>query len=215
MILFDLDGTLIDSIKGIYESYRFSIREFDRKVLTPTEFREFIGASYDKMIIKIYPDLISRDKEHQLIVSKFRSSYDIIGYKQYEVFLNSLRLIKYIESKNISMGIVSNKKYDQVKDIVDKEFRGFNIENYGKKKGDWSKIQQCQSIMKRRNVKVFVGDTIEDYECAKVCNAKFIYANYGYGNVNVSKDFESCNNILEVEVEIAKVIEPADGKLFM
>ena len=57
MILFDLDGTLIDSIKGIYDCYILAMSELKVEPVSKIEFRSNIGASFDKMICKLHKDI--------------------------------------------------------------------------------------------------------------------------------------------------------------
>lgn len=205
MILFDLDGTLIDSISGIYRSYQFSIEGMNREVISENNFRRFIGASYDKMITNIYNDLSKDSKEHKEIVDKFRYMYDTEGYQQYKIFSDSKELFEYLKTIKMSIGIVSNKKQEQVKQIIEMSFREFSISGFGKTDNHWKKKEQCKLIAKKEKVWAFIGDTKEDYECAQELGCSFIYAGYGYGELTSSK-IRTCSSLLEVKDELEKIL---------
>lgn len=204
-ILFDLDGTLIDSFEGIYSCYKKGIKNFNIEPVERREFRSKIGASFDNMLYKIHPE-ISDHNLLQDIVKIFRLNYDEQGYKQYVIFDNICRLFELLNKHNWKIGIVSNKKNWQVEEIVLKEFSAFKIGCYGKVSGEWTKVKQTKELQAKCNIIAFVGDTQEDYDCAKAVAKKFIYASYGYGEVKKCNDYEICRTTAEIYESIERTI---------
>tara|TARA_X000000950_G_C13673774_1_gene561039 strand:- start:189 stop:818 length:630 start_codon:yes stop_codon:yes gene_type:complete len=206
MILFDLDGTLIDSFEGIYSCYKKSIKSIGLCPVTRNDFKPKIGASFDKMITKVHPE-ITEFKIISQIVKVFRDNYDRIGYKEYVIFEGIEKILQKIENQDIAIGIVSNKKNQQVEEIMSKEFAEFKIEVHGKKDNTWSKVEESKKLKQTRNILAFVGDTQEDYNCAKEIGAKFIYAKYGYGELKTScKNYDECKTTQEILKSIDRIL---------
>lgn len=204
-ILFDLDGTLINSFEGIYSCYIKSLEESETKPVGRGEFRIKIGASFDKMVSKIHPE-ISDQKMIAHIVKVFRSHYDEHGYKQYDVFENIYNIFELIDRYNWEAGIVSNKKDSQVKEIIFKEFSAFQIGCYGRIGQDWSKVEKVKELGADYNIVAFVGDSQEDYNCAKAIAKVFIFASYGYGEIEDYKYCENCKTTIELYESIERTI---------
>ena len=66
-IVFDLDGTLIDSSEGIYSAYVNALKEMNSKIKSIDfySFKKSIGPPFDKMSKKLHPDL--NEYEHKLL----------------------------------------------------------------------------------------------------------------------------------------------------
>ena len=73
-ILFDLDGTLIDSSTGIYSAFVAACYQVD---IEPLEFNAFcghIGPPFNSIADKLYPDISANHRRD--LVSRFRLEYD-------------------------------------------------------------------------------------------------------------------------------------------
>lgn len=208
MILFDLDGTLIDSIKGIYDCYILAMSELKVEPVSKIEFRSNIGASFDKMIGKLHKDITKDNLAVQKAISVFRQNYDTTGYRSYKVYEGIEELLRYLHESGFKIGVVSNKKNYQVEQILKKEFGKIQISPYGKiSDPEWTKKCQTKKINNLHKVIAFTGDTEEDRECATAVNATFIYAEYGYGIVNDVDNNCKCNDTLKLlEVLQQKVL---------
>jgi len=204
-IIFDLDGTIIDSFEGIYSCYKRSLKDIDIKPVEISEFKPKIGASFDKMLGEIHPE-INDNELISYIIKVFRSHYDKHGYKQYVVYEKIHSILQLIDNHSWKAAILSNKKDLQVKEIISKEFSGFQIGSYGKIGADWSKVQKVKELKAKFTIRAFVGDTQEDYLCAKTIAQRFIHANYGYGKIKDCINYRVCETTGEVYEEIEGII---------
>ena len=60
-LIFDLDGTIVNSSQGIYEAYRLSIKKFAEPVSMEI-FSRFIGPPIFDILCEIHPDLSEKKK---------------------------------------------------------------------------------------------------------------------------------------------------------
>ena len=96
-IVFDLDGTLINSEEGIKESLINSFKKADIKILIPYQNIE-IGPPLDETILLCNSGLNYEQLEKVKIY--FREQYDFLYYKKLKVFKDvNLILDKFKRSK--------------------------------------------------------------------------------------------------------------------
>ena len=204
-LVFDLDGTLIDSVEGIYQSYRFAIKKLkisENKIKSINEFRNYIGPRFNIMQNIMHPELDSESQRR--LVSYFRIKYDNHGFLNYEVYEYIKSYLNYFYKKGINMFILSNKPVESVNLIIKKEFAGIFKYCWGfdKKKSD-----VLIELKKNYEKIIFIGDTQNDAMASKEALVDFIFCNYGYGNLdNDSQKILFCNNPIELRTIIDKKI---------
>ena len=185
-IIFDLDGTLWNSIEGICGAWKTTLANYPNiaEIITPEEMERCMGLPMDEISKKLLPDL---DKDFQMkLLNEFCETEQVylgehggILYPKLEETLQNL-------SKEYKLYIVSNCQDGYIQCFL----KAHNLSKYfddfecwgvtGLSKGENNKI-----IMKRNNLKkpIYVGDTNGDAESAKVAEIPFVYARYGFGNV--------------------------------
>ena len=183
-IIFDFDGTLVDSEQAIYECFQ-SIT----KLIAPE--RE----SYAKNIL-IGPPL--RDTaseilgpEHQGSLDKFVQSFiemhdeQVIQHTQ--PYPDVIQVLKHLYSKNIPMAVATNKRLAPTKKLMD--HFGWNdyflsVECSDSQNQMRNKDVMIQDIINQNQIfqgSYFVGDTVNDGLSANLNQLPFIKACYGYG----------------------------------
>ena len=116
-VIFDLDGTLIDSSRGIYQSFRKSCKKYGHEVPQYKEFKKYIGPPVQIIAKNILIGLTNEDINQ--IKKEFRRTYDKYGFRQYEVYDGADRTIKYLsEKENVTISIVTNKPTLLAKKII-------------------------------------------------------------------------------------------------
>lgn len=106
-VLFDLDGTLIDSAPAILASYRDAFEAAGRKPACPidasiigpplTETLELLAGDCDKVLI-----------DH--LAEQFKRSYDRSGYRQTSAFDGIPAMLARLKGSGLSMSIATNKR---------------------------------------------------------------------------------------------------------
>jgi len=65
LIIFDWDGTLMDSINHIVDSMRYAIQAMDLETRTTEQLRDIIGLGMKEAIFRLYPDQQTSDFANQ------------------------------------------------------------------------------------------------------------------------------------------------------
>ena len=201
-IIFDLDGTLWDSTADVAKTWTSVIAKYNlnRKEVTVEDLKPCMGKLLDEIASILLPEL---DPKKQMQVIKECCEYENeylgeYGATLYDKLEDTLKEL----SKNHKLFIVSNcqdgyiecffKAHKLDKYFIDYECPG----RTGLPKGENIKL-----IVERNNLKnpVYVGDTQGDANAAKLANVPFIFAKYGFGNVDeFFNSIESFDELLEI-----------------
>lgn len=186
-LIFDLDGTLWDAVDTLVLSCNDVLKNHPdiKKKFSRKDFESVMGMQLDDISKKFFTNLNETDRN--IIMKEFciaeQNSLAQNGGKLYpnleETLLKLSRKFKLFIVSNCQVGYIETfLKYHK----LEKYFIDF--ENPGRT--NLSKGENINLIIKRNNLKnpVYVGDTTSDLEAAKFANIPFIYANYGFGNVN-------------------------------
>ena len=206
-IIFDFDGTLVDSEKAIYECFQRITKQIAPK-------RE----SYAKNLL-IGPPL--RDTASEILgpenqdlldefVQSFITMHDEQVIRHTHPYPDVIQALKKLHTKNIPMAVATNKRLAPTKKLID--HFGWNeyfllIECSDSQHEMRNKDAMIQDIINQNNSfygSFFVGDTVNDGVSANLNQLPFIKAYYGYGRdqdwskVNVSKEIHQFIEILEL-----------------
>lgn len=185
-IIFDLDGTLWDSRETVLVAWNEILKNDDQieKELTSEDFKATMGLQMHEIEKILFPDM--EEKHRTQLSNKCCEAERVLLeqkggqlYEQLEEVLESL-------SQKYKLFIVSNcqegyieafYKYHQ----LEKHF--IDYENPGRT--GLSKGENIKLIMERNKLEspVYVGDTLGDQQAAKAAGIPFVYASYGFGEV--------------------------------
>lgn len=107
-ILFDLDGTLLDTAPDLLLAINQIRRERQLPELELSEFRKHIYAG-SRSILKFAFDLNVADEEFEPIKQQFFHCYHELFTTHTEFYPNMLDVLEDIEQRQIPWGIVTNK----------------------------------------------------------------------------------------------------------
>jgi phosphoglycolate phosphatase len=202
--IFDLDGTLLDSEKGILDSLRFSINKH-APIYLPKIHKGLIGPPISKILKKI----IISDHLIEVISLEFRRHYDDSADLKTGLFPGVYDGLKELKNKN-KLFVSTNKPLIPTKKILHKlniDDCFFKIYSSGSK-GFKSKKEIVNNVLSNSNdfKSIVIGDSSDDYESAKRHNLNFIYCSYGYGYLNgIDKDITVVNSSEELFSYLTKL----------
>lgn len=185
-VLFDLDGTLWDSVAGISSAWQLVIDRHPglRGPVSDEEIRGCLGLRVDDIARRIFPDVddgLRRELLRQCLDAEHEYLRDHGGvlYPQVEEVLATL-------AEKYRLAIVSNCQDGYIQGF----FAIHHLERY------FCDFESCgkTGLHKSENVKLviarngfqhacLVGDTVLDHISAQAADIPFIYARYGFGEV--------------------------------
>ena len=182
-IIFDFDGTLVDSEVTIYQCFQ-----------TITNYLAPERIDYAKNILIGPPlrdtasEILGSNHQGQLneFVKLFIEMHDEHAIKNTQPYPGVIDTLKKLSSKGISMAVATNKRYAPTINLIKhfdwQEYFAF-IECSDSKSQIRNKDEMIQEILKNNNFNsaLFVGDTVNDGLSANLNQLPFILASYGYG----------------------------------
>ena len=192
-VLFDLDGTLLDSLPGIEYSARAAFTAC-RLAVGEVELRKLIGPPIRTILARMaLAHATGGLSEEQLdrLVQAFRASYDSEGWKRTPLYAGAAELLRELRAGGWRLFVVSNKPRPISLRIL--EAGGTlglfeEIVTLDSRKPAYSgKREMMRSLMERHGLEpqecLMAGDTMEDAEAASETGMPFCLMTHGYGDV--------------------------------
>jgi len=186
-IIFDLDGTLWDSTGNVARAWQKAKDEvgYVTDDFTQQVIRSITGMTYKAIFEKLVPYLDEEKRnEFKAICAKYE--LEILHNEGGDLYPQLDETLKYLLTK-YKLYIVSNCQSGYIEVFLkisgmDHYFSGHQC--YGTK--SQPKAENIKDIVNDHNLKapVYVGDTMGDYSAAKSASVPFIFAAYGFGEVN-------------------------------
>lgn len=183
-LLFDLDGTLLDTSEGITSSVKYTIDCMGFEPISDERIKSFIGPPIQNTFKKVY-NLNDEDTSKTAAIFRERySTVDLLKAKPYDGVLETLAKLK---KDGYYIGVATYKREDYAKKIVDH----FGISQYcdviegSDFDGKLSKADIINICIDKLNVSkseiLMVGDTENDKIGAENAGVDFLPVTYGFG----------------------------------
>ncbi|WP_313370937.1 HAD family hydrolase [Sedimentibacter sp.] len=191
-IIFDLDGTLWDSVEPVVDAWNEVIRNNYRinYTLTIEESKKLMGKTITE-ISSIILSEVDKDRALEIIEECCKKELIYLEEKGGRLYPNLENTLKKL-LKKYNLYIVSNCQDGYIEIFLtyhklDKYFSDY--ENHGRTK--LSKGENIKLIIERNKLDkaVYIGDTQGDYVAAKYAGIPFVHAKYGFGTVTEATSF--------------------------
>jgi phosphoglycolate phosphatase len=185
-ILFDLDGTLWDSVAGVSAAWQMVIDRHPglRGPLTDDEIRSCLGLRVDDIARRIFPQ-VDEDLRQKLLRECLAAEHEYLLNQGGVLYPRVEEVLSQLAAK-YRLAIVSNCDDGYIQGFyaihhLDRYFCDF--ESFGKT--GMHKSENVKLVIARNNFRhaCMVGDTILDQISAQAADIPFIYARYGFGQV--------------------------------
>jgi phosphoglycolate phosphatase len=189
-VVFDLDGTLLNTITDISDSVNAVLKSLNYHEFSEEQYKYFVGRGVDELISAVIskgeldPELFYEIKSGYLEEYARRKSSKT---KPYPGILDLLtRLIQH----KIAICILSNKPHHQTVEVVDKYFKDISFNIVSGKKPEFPikpNPASLNDMIKKLNLNLeeilYVGDTNTDIETAKNANLASVGVLWGFRKI--------------------------------
>lgn len=210
-IIFDLDGTLIDSLPGIERAIASAWNaRFPGKPLP--NLKPLLGPPIRKIFLAINPDLSIEDLEP--LAAHFRKLYDTEYCLDSTLFPGCREVLERLLARQKRLYVATNKPTKPTAKILDHlKLTPFfaEIVSLDSQNPPYSgKTEMIQAILSHHSLchatTVMIGDGLEDGTAAGECKIGFISARYGYGDIH-TRQFPHGLFDMEAISDFPKLIE--------
>ncbi len=208
LIIFDLDGTLIDSKKDIISSVNFALKKVGFKEIDDKKIESFIGTGVEDLIEK---SLGKNKKFFEKTLKEFKNYFNEHSLDNSRLYNGVKDILEYFKNKN--KAIITNRRHE----FAVKDMKGLGIDScfdfvMGGDDIKCLKPDACQlnKAIKHfdaaKNETIIVGDMDLDVQAGKSAQISTCAVTYGIGKL---KDIERSNPdfIINSILELKKILE--------
>ncbi|HHW23658.1 MAG TPA: HAD-IA family hydrolase [Clostridiaceae bacterium] len=184
-IVFDLDGTLIDTLEDLKDSVNYAMNVYGFPERSLEEIRTFVGNGVGKLIERAIPDGIENPLYKECL-KVFQDHYSKNMQNKTAPYNGIKELLAELKDRGFKMAVVSNKFDSAVKELV-KEFFGDYIkvaigesENVSRKPAPDTVIKALAELGSAPDKAVYVGDSEVDVMTAKNSKLTCIGVTWGF-----------------------------------
>ena len=185
-ILFDLDGTLIESGKGIMNAVKYALKKYGIDETNEAVLRSFVGPPLNQQFAKCYGFSAEKSLEAVLV---FREYYETKGILENEMYTGIDKVLQQLKNQGKYLMVATSKPEKFAHNILVQHDLEKYFDFIGGSLTDGSritKIQVLDYVLKTNKIEntdevLMIGDTKFDILGAKNFDLKSMAVTYGYG----------------------------------
>lgn len=189
-IIFDLDGTLADTIEAIRDAINLTMQQYGYPQHTYEEIREYIGNGAKNLVLRSMPAEAARDAEqHERVFLTYQDNYDKGHLATDRCYDGIPALIAALHASGVRLSVLSNKQDRHVQGLIAQLFPAgeFSVimgqlDHLPKKPDPTVPLMIAEQLGVKPSECAFIGDSEVDILTAQ---------NSGFASVAVSWGFRS------------------------
>lgn len=186
-VIFDLDGTLADTLEDLADAVNFALKNNGLKTYPVEDYRHFVGNGAQRLIKAVLggraDDTVLSEKV-QKDFANYYGSHSMDKTKSYPKIEN---MLVNLQNKGVGLAVLSNKPHAFVAEILQKLFPRVSFsaawgkkEEFKIKPNPQALLALMQSIQANAKETLYVGDSDVDAKTAQNGNVDFIGVEWGF-----------------------------------
>ena len=187
LVIFDLDGTLLDTIADLAESTNHALKQLGYPTHNVETIRTFVGNGINKLLERALPLQEQTEENVRLMRSHFVPYYDAHNADLSSPYPGIVHLLEDLQEKGIMIAVASNKYQEATVKLVKHYFPTINfIEILGQREGINVKPDPSIvfDILQKANVNkeevLYVGDSGVDMQTAINAGVDAVGVTWGF-----------------------------------
>ncbi|MCL2012730.1 MAG: HAD family hydrolase [Cystobacterineae bacterium] len=185
-VIFDFDGTLVDSLCGIALAMNAALRDFGLLEHSVQSYKTRVGEGVRVLAQKAIPATWGGSIE--ALIGKYREHYRLLMWESIRLYEGISALLEQLQAFEIPMAVLSNKGDEFIQPLSKAllapwRFVDIRGERAGmpRKPDPSSALDMAQRLHVKPEETVFVGDTAVDMQTAHAAQMKAIGVSWGFG----------------------------------
>lgn len=209
-LIFDLDGTILDTLGDLSNSVNFALTKNGLPLRSQEEVRSFVGNGIRLLVERSVPENTS-DEVVENCFKDFKAHYKDNSAVLTKAYDGIEELLEQVRDKGIKTAVVSNKADFAVQTLVEKYFKELFHYSAGEKEGIRRKpypdsvISAMEHLGVRKENCIYIGDSDVDIETARNSGLRCICVTWGFRNEDFLRSF-SPDFIVSSPEEILDII---------
>ena len=187
LVIFDLDGTLLDTIADLAESANHALKQLGYPTRDVEKIRTFVGNGVNKLLFRALPDEEKTEENMMRMRTHFVPYYDAHNADLSAPYPGIVALLEELQAKGLRMAVASNKYQEATVKLVKHYFPMIDfVEVLGQREGINVKpdptivfdILQKAGVSKEETL--YVGDSGVDMQTAINAGVDAVGVTWGF-----------------------------------
>jgi phosphoglycolate phosphatase len=189
-VIFDLDGTLIDSLEDIANAANETLRQLGKPTCTLESFKKHVGDGVSVLFQRALPETLDNPELLAQCMSTYQGYYDVGWDRATKPYPGITSMLKSLHESGLRLAVLSNKPDHFTKRCVSRFLPEINFEQVighsqrFPRKPDPTSAKWIASELSQDPSRIaYVGDTNTDMMTAKSANLYAIGVSWGFRDV--------------------------------
>ena len=196
-ILFDLDGTLLDTLEDLTDAVNYVMEACGFPTHSIDDVRRFVGNGIRKLMERAIP-AGEKDPRFEEAFSLFKEYYLVHSKVKTRPYDGIMELLAALKEKGVHMAVVSNKNQPSVDALCREEFQGLISVAVGDGEGRTPKPAPDAPMEALRRLGIdgtegvlYVGDSDVDAQTAENAGLDLVLVSWGFRPKELLRQFDA------------------------
>jgi phosphoglycolate phosphatase len=186
--IFDLDGTLVDSLADLADATNYALALFGQPCRDLQAFRQMVGEGTRTLISRA----LEADKQHLVdkVLEKMREKYTQICLNKTKPYKKLPKIVAELSQKGVKLAVLTNKDQKMAERIVTNFFDDYfdlimgTTDSIIVKPYPAKTLQILDKFKVKPNETIFIGDSSIDMQTAKNCGIFSAGVSWGFRSID-------------------------------
>ena len=211
-VIFDLDGTLLDTLDDIADSMNLALKRMGFETYSADKYRYFVGDGVEMLARRaLPPDRLDEDTVAQA-VSLMRDEYAQRWANKTKLYDGITDMLNGLASRKLALGVLSNKPHDFTKVVVEKLLPDWRFDpvlgarpNVPKKPNPAAALEIIDQMRIPADEFLYVGDTAVDMQTAVAAGMFPVGAVWGFRTPEELKE-SGARVLIEHPIDLLRLV---------
>jgi len=210
-VVFDLDGTLLDTLDDLALSVNHALSSYGLPVRSLAEVRGFLGNGIRFLMERAVGDAV-HGVMFEKVFQTFRSHYVKHCLDSTKPFPGIMRLLAVLKEAGVKMAIVSNKLHPAVRELNERFFQGYISTAVGesgtvrRKPNPDAVLAALKQLGSSFEKAVYVGDSEVDLATAQNAGLPCVLVLWGFRDASYLRSLDNVYAYLQKPEELLEVV---------
>lgn len=194
-VIFDLDGTLLDTLDDLSNSVNYALYQHGLPQRTQAEVRRFLGNGIQSLMRQSVGQDTLSEADFDTVFRTFRAHYVEHCLDRTQPFPGIISMLQQLQAHGIKMAIVSNKLHEAVQELNRRFFSDYIDIAVGesatvRRKPNPDAVHcALEQLGSRREEALYVGDSEVDWQTARNAGLRVVLVEWGFRDADFLHTF--------------------------
>lgn len=188
-LVFDLDGTLLDTMEDIRRSTSDALVDCGCEALPPDYVMPNLHGAFPQALLSVMAERGLPDSVREPLIANFTRHYALRAHRSTRPYAGAVEFLRACRARGIRLGVCTNKRHGPALQALAQCGIGEFFEHVSgsdtverPKPDPWPLLRACEALGAAPQETAYVGDTHVDALCAGRAGMPFLLFLGGYGS---------------------------------